>query len=336
MNLTRGCTRGAMDLDRIPTILTAQELTDKAFRRASKTSGSGRDAVKRAQGRERGKIKVVMREVQDTLRRYEQKFPDFDELDPFYRDLVDLLADVDATRKALGAIRWARQQIGRVCKDALRRMGHAASADAVVAERKRAYGRIVSVLNQVDGELSVLAAAREAMRHLPTVRTDVPTIVVAGYPNVGKSSFLERISSARPVVASYPFTTQGIQVGHTERGRLMYQLVDTPGLLDRPLAKRNDIERQAVLALEHLADVIVFLLDPSASCGYLPEEQAGLLKEVRDLFPGVPLLIVDNKIDLPAGPSDAEHLRMSTLTGEGVEEVLEAAIALVPQEEPWV
>jgi len=103
---------------------------------------------------------------------------------------------------------------------------------------------------------------------LPDIRPDEPAIVIAGYPNVGKSSFVNRVTRASNQIAEYPFTTKGVQIGHFERDHVRYQIVDTPGLLDRPEDERNDIERQAVSALEHLADVVVFVLDPSGDCGY--------------------------------------------------------------------
>ena len=62
------------------------------------------------------------------------------------------------------------------------------------------------------------------------------------------------------------------------------QMVDTPGLLDRPLYERNDIELQAILALNYLANLILFIIDASEFCGYTIDEQINLFKEIRELF----------------------------------------------------
>ena len=62
-----------------------------------------------------------------------------------------------------------------------------------------------------------------------------------------------------------------------------YQLVDTPGLLDRPMEERNQIEMQAIAALEHVGDLCLFLMDPSETGGTSMEEQTNLLNEVADV-----------------------------------------------------
>ena len=84
--------------------------------------------------------------------------------------------------------------------------------------RKRAVARLASMVHQIDKDLRFLNEIRNVLRKLPHVE-DAFTIVIAGYPNVGKSSFIRRVSSAEPQVASYPFTTKGIIVGHRRDGQ---------------------------------------------------------------------------------------------------------------------
>ena len=89
------------------------------------------------------------------------------------------------------------------------------------------------------------------------------------------------------------FTTKQLMLGYAEG----MQFIDTPGLLDRPLAKRNPIEKQAILALKHLATIIVFVVDPTESCGYQLSAQEELLKQVKTLFKR-PIIVVLTKTDL--------------------------------------
>jgi nucleolar GTP-binding protein len=99
-------------------------------------------------------------------------------------------------------------------------------------------------------------------------------------------------------VNHYPFTTKQIHVGHFTHRRLQYQMVDTPGLLDRPMEQRNHIEMQAIAALEHIGSLVLFLVDESESCGTPLEEQMNLLEEVQTLLPDTELMQVSSKADL--------------------------------------
>jgi nucleolar GTP-binding protein len=155
------------------------------------------------------------------------------------------------------------------------------------------------------------------------------TIVIAGYPNVGKSSFIRLVSSAAPEVAAYPFTTKGIIVGHRDLPRERIQFVDTPGILDRPAEERNQIERQALSAMMNVADAVLFILDPSEHCGYPIEVQLHLRDEVQGMV-DVPMIVVANKSDLVAAGG---YMTMSTRTGDGVDAVLAEILVHKPEPE---
>ena len=75
-------------------------------------------------------------------------------------------------------------------------------------------------------------------------------------------------------------------------------MIDTPGVLDQPLDKRNTIEMQAITALAHLNACVLYLLDISESCGYSIDEQISLFNTIKPLFQSKPLVIVLTKIDL--------------------------------------
>ena len=144
--------------------------------------------------------------------------------------------------------------------------------------------------------------------------------MVAGAPNVGKSQLVRALSSGKPRVASYPFTTQKISVGHLVRDNVPIQVVDTPGILDRPADERNPIEQKAISALTHLADIIVYLLDPSQTCGYDLQGQNNILSSIKELFTDHDIIEVETKSDLKR--SDTGRIRISALNGDGVPELL--------------
>jgi nucleolar GTP-binding protein len=97
------------------------------------------------------------------------------------------------------------------------------------------------------------------------------------------------------------------------------QIIDTPGLLERPLEKLNKIEMKAIIALKHLADLILFVFDPSESSGYKMTEQKKLHKKIKKLFPEKKMIIIDNKSDLTK--KFRQGIKISCKTGEGINEL---------------
>ena len=299
-----------MELEKIPTVPTADEILDRSFRRAAAR-------MKEKKNKERADREFVMAvsaSLHDRLVKVIRSFPEFEALPPFYRDLVEILFGLERLKKALGMVGWAAMNTKRVGGQMSREIRRSAETRGV---RKRAVARLSSIVHRADGELRFLNEVRNTLRDLPSLTGEF-TVVVAGYPNVGKSSFIRLVSSAEPEVASYPFTTKGIIVGHRKVGRSGLQFVDTPGILDRPPEERSPIERQAVSALMHAANAVLFLLDPSERCGYPLENQLALLREVQGMV-GVPLVVAVNKADVQGMEG---YLNMSTLTGEGVDVVL--------------
>jgi nucleolar GTP-binding protein len=189
-------------------------------------------------------------------------------------------------------------------------------------KQKEIYGRVSSIIKQVDKNLLFLSNAQKILRTFPDIE-DIPTVVIAGYPNVGKSSLIRQLSTAKPEIAQYPFTTKQIYVGHIEKTvhyeKKKYQIIDTPGLLDRPLSERNNIEKQAIAALRHLADLIVFVFDPSGTSGYQMNEQTLMLDDIKKLFSDVPFILVENKLDVKN--TGSTNQKISCITGEGIEEL---------------
>jgi nucleolar GTP-binding protein len=303
----------------MPTVPTADEILDRSFRRAAKK-------MKEKSNKERANeefVRAVGAAIHDRLVAIIQGFPEFDEIPPFYRELAEILYGIENIRKSLGAVGWAAKHTKMVSSQIA--MQSRRAQDTTVL-RKRAVARLASIVHQIDKDLLFLNEIRNVLRKLPHVE-DTFTIVVAGYPNVGKSSFIRRVSSAEPQVASYPFTTKGIIVGHRDLGRERIQFVDTPGILDRPAEERNQIERQALAAMMNVADVILFILDPTEHCGYPMKVQLRLLDEVKGMV-DVPMVVVANKSDIVTTEG---YLPMSAERGEGVEDVLGKILEYKPE-----
>jgi nucleolar GTP-binding protein len=318
-----------MHFEDLPTTPRSEELVDKAFSRAART---GR--AKQGKEAQESMLQTAANILSDNLGNVVTTWPDFEALDPFYSELADAtLADTDVggadpLRQHLSEVMWASRQTDEI-RDEYQSRIRTADTDTARKLRKQAFARLADVTEQVADDLLAVGEARDALKTLPDIRADEPAIVVAGFPNVGKSSFVNRVTNARIETASYPFTTTGIGIGHLERDHVRYQLIDTPGLLDRPAEERNAIESQAVSALTHLADAVVVLVDASGASGYPLESQLELLSDVEAEFE-VPVLAVCNKADRSTDV-DADYY-MSVETGEDVETVLEAAVDAVGYE----
>lgn len=315
--------RTSMIFETLPTTPTSEELIDKAFSRATR-AGRAKSGIQAQQSM----LQTASNILSDNMQNVVTAWPDFQEVDPFYYELADAVVDVDEVRKSLSEIQWASRKtkdIGREYQGKLR--GDINYARKV---RKQGFARLASIVEEVEDDLARIGEARNDLRTLPDIDPSAPTVVVAGYPNVGKSSFVNTITNARNEIAEYPFTTKGIHVGHFDRQHIRYQIVDTPGLLDRPADERNAIETQAVSAITHLADCILFFVDASAYCGYPLDAQLELRDSVEAEFGDVPVLTVCNKSDLS---TDVEaDMYMSIEEDDNVTETLDAAVDAIGYE----
>lgn len=196
---------------------------------------------------------------------------------------------------------------------------------------------MATIVKRQASNLTYLEQVRQHLSRLPSIDPYTRTLLITGFPNVGKSSFINKITRADVDVQPYAFTTKSLFVGHTDYKYLRWQVIDTPGILDHPLEDRNVIEMQAITALAHLRACVMYFMDISEQCGNTLEEQVHLYESIKPLFANKPLMIVLNKVDIirledldeahkaimtpilndPAVPV----LQMSTVSEEGVMEV---------------
>jgi nucleolar GTP-binding protein len=297
--------------ERLPTVPLSQELIDRAFRRASKAGITPEN--------EEAMVRTAGDILSTNLANLVRKYPSFDNISPLYREMADNLVGIDALRISLSRLHWASKQIKNISNENIRKMKNGQDK---LAARRSAFGRMSSVIKSIEKDLIFLNDARDKLRRLPSIDPKMPTILIAGYPNVGKSSFMVKVTNARPTIASYPFTTQGIYVGHFIRDDQKYQVIDMPGLLDRPLSNHNDIERQAIAVLRHLQGVVLYIIDPSEHSGYPLDGQLRLVEDIKS-WTKLPVLVVANKNDLA---HYTKATTMSTLTGVGVSQVLDQLV----------
>jgi nucleolar GTP-binding protein len=291
-------------------------LLDTAFSRAAKLNlpKSRKPAHVRAREKEIAKLRSIQDLVSTRLDEIVKSFPNFDDIEPFYRALADTAVPIDELRQALASVTSAIRILRSIVQESQHRLTQAETPLVARKLRTAAYGRISSVIDRLKPRLEVIRHAATEYRRFPSIDLTLPVIVVAGFPNVGKSSFVTWVSTAHPEIAEYPFTTKKIAVGHFQLAPKGGQVLDMPGLLDRPMEERNPIERRAIAAIQFLADCILFLIDPTLTCGYDLTGQVALFREVKRTFPTVELYPLLNKCDIA---TEEEKSQATTLLGVG-------------------
>jgi len=300
-------------------------ILDTAFHRASLVTPHGE--TKAARDRLRAELKVV-RSSATVIRHLRLEARPFQRppISDFERALVAGAFGDGRLDRSLTRVRRAEERIRGLAREEERTLHHTSGPDELGERIRVFYGRLSSFVREVDPDLVRLRAIARYLKDRPHLEPGAPTLVVAGFPNVGKSSLVARLSSAHPKIADYPFTTLSIAVGHADLGFDRLQVVDTPGVLGRA-GRTNPAETEATTTVRGAATVVLFVIDPTEGTEHSVAEQEELLARWRAEFPALPMVVVETKSDL--GPPRTGHLRVSSATGEGIEALWRAIRQLV-------
>ena len=289
----------ASPFENVKHIPSYEEIVKKIERKYAKLDSKLRELLNiKVKNKELQRIGLVYSLIHNTLDSIVKTMPHADKIHPFYRGLLDVLVDVEEYRKAILRLANARKILDKIHKECLNLMKLAQEPKECAHIRRSCIGRMMSVLRRNRRYIDFLASAIVKLRETPSINPEELTIIVAGMPQVGKSTLVKAISTAKPEIASYPFTTKNLVVGHIflKHDRKV-QVIDTPGLLDRPLSERNPIELQAIMALKHVKGVILYLFDVSIECYYTLEEQIRVFEEILSSF-DKPVKVALNKVDI--------------------------------------
>lgn len=244
------------------------------------------------------KVKYCQTTYNEKFGKILEEFPKIDDIHPFYADLCNVLYDRDHYKLALGQVSAGRKIVDNIAKDYVRMMKFADSLYKCKMLKRAALGRMCTSVKKMAGSLSYLEEVRQHLGRLPSINPATRTLILTGYPNVGKSSFMNIVTNANVDVQAYAFTTKSLFVGHLDYNYVRWQVIDTPGILDHPLEDRNTIEMTAITALAHLPAAVLFFVDVSEMCGYPLATQVALFHSIKPLFRNRPLLVILNKTDI--------------------------------------
>jgi len=290
-----------MNFQDLKKIENADFYIDVAFRRASEqanitrssVAGKSTSRIEKSKSIELEKLATIKQTISEFFEKIVHNFPSLDDLPEFYKELVKTTLDYEILKKSLGAVNSQRLVLYDIFKIYNFKIKKCNDMQKINDYRREFYGRVSSLPKRIKNELAYLEKARKTMRNFPAIKTGMPTVAIAGFPNVGKSTLLAKLTTSNPEINSYPFTTKGLNVGYMEQRYDKVQFIDTPGTLNR-FEKMNYIERAAYLAMKYAADKIIYIFDPTEEYPLL--DQMKLLENTKKL--GKEIIIYISKADI--------------------------------------
>jgi len=272
-----------MNFQTLPPVDNSKQLLNLAFKKArEKAEGKNmrgqKDMLKAIKQKESLKLDIIKDVLASRFNKILRDFPETEKLPQFYHKLMHLTLDFPKFKQSFGAMKWAIDKVCFFQKQYVSKINQEKNRFKIGQISKEFYGRISSVIKQVDGNLKYLEECRKIMKSYPDIK-EMFTVCIYGFPNVGKTTLLNKLTGSKAEVAAYSFTTKSINVGYFKLGEEKIQMLDVPGILARS-EKMNLVELQAELVLEELANVIVFVYDISEHGGYSIEKQEQLLKKI--------------------------------------------------------
>src|ERR1700744_1632147 len=163
------------------------------------------------------------------------------------------------------------------------------------------------------------------------------TVAIVGRPNVGKSTFFNRMLEQRKaIVDNQSGVTRDRQYGIADWTGKTFNVVDTGGFVPRSEdVFEREIRRQVLIAIDE-ADALIFLCDAATGITDLDDAMAEVLRKSPK-----PVFLVVNKVDNSDRLLEASEFYalgfdpiffISAMTGSGTGELLDAIAALIPEE----
>ncbi|KAK7293255.1 hypothetical protein RJT34_16118 [Clitoria ternatea] len=285
---------------KLPVVMPSIDILGSALRKAKRVTPTKGIAniAKREKNKGAKQLDALMKELAVPLRTYVENFPNKTYLHPYERSLIELtlgdgyyekvLRNVDGLRKRIVSV--GKEHASHCAKSSTKR-----EAEERLNEGLKKIEEIFALERKVVDDLLDIA---KTLRAMPVINLETPTLCLVGAPNVGKSSLVHVLSTGKPEICNYPFTTRGILMGHIILNYQKFQVTDTPGLLKRHDEDRNNLEKLTLAVLSHLPTAVLYVHDLSGECGTSPSDQFSIYKEIRERFTGHLWLDVVSKSDL--------------------------------------
>ncbi|CAO2164326.1 unnamed protein product [Urochloa humidicola] len=220
---------------KIPMVMPATDILMSAQRKSRNvppTKGIA-NIAKRERNKGAKQLDALMKELSVPLRTYTENFPKRRDLHPYERSLIELTFGEGYYEQVLGRVDALRKRITSVGKQHASVCAKSTTKREAEERLNEGRKRLEEAFQHGQHAIDDLVNVAKALRSMPVVDLHIPTLCLVGSPNVGKSSLVRILSSGKPEVCSYPFTTRGILMGHIVSNHERFQVTDTPGLLTR-------------------------------------------------------------------------------------------------------
>jgi len=224
------------------------------------------------------KIRFMNTQLNRLTRRIQKQFPNLIKIDEVYIRLINTSnAPVSQVKDALSKLKWIGDYCDEMTQTFEGKIKRAKTHETMGFLMKKYLGKVNSLFRKNKPLFVTLETARRFMNKLPTFE-DMYTVSIGGFPNVGKSTLMKKMTGSNVEIQNYPFTTKGLMFSYLKyKDKKLIQIIDTPGLLGR--SKQNAIEQRAELILREFSARVVFVIDFTESCGFSVEQQLKLLKQ---------------------------------------------------------
>lgn len=344
----------------LPLVSPSRELLESALKRASRVPVNKKlkNEAKQAKNKAARQLDTLTKELCVPLGSYIKGFPPTERLHPFERALLELTLGAGTYETTLAKVDSLRKSTIEVGKAYATRASRALNKRDAISLQEEGFIRMEGVFSKGSAAVDDLKNVAKSLRRLPVVETKLPTVALVGAPNVGKSSLVQLLSTGLPEIRDYPFTTRSIKMGHFYINGKRHQVTDTPGLLLRSDDDRNAMEKLTLASLQYLPTAVLFVTDLTGHCGMPVADQWKIRRELRERFPGKLWLDVFSKADLldvefseaddriaeqncsteesstvenavQFATSLSKALRVSSMSGDGVDELKEAMITMM-------
>ncbi|GAW79766.1 GTP-binding protein [Plasmodium gonderi] len=226
---------------------------------------------------------------------YENAITNFYKEGEISNSLSDVLSNILQVRKLItltGKTYAGQMKYLKTCRELFKKLNEAIVDLNIILQSGRKW-------------LDLYNSYIKKIRKIKYIDITKPAISIIGCTNVGKSSILNSITNSKSKIADYNFTTKEFNLGHysftNENDIFTTQIMDLPGLINRPEQKRNLMEKLSLSSLKNIPSAVIYVFDPSKKDDHKfssMKAQLDIRYYLRGLFPFRPWIDVITKSDL--------------------------------------